>query len=83
MNKLRQYLYRVLGTDDDGDPLDFGVVQAESSYGAARIVSQHLAALGWDPGVTHGARIYRIDPSDSAQVLDSPSGYEHYTLVVP
>lgn len=83
MNKLHQYLYRVLGTDDDGDPLDFGIVQAESSYSAARIVSQHLATLGWEPGGAHGARIYWLEPSGSAQVLGSPSGYEHYTLVVP
>ena len=43
---LTLWLYRCLDTDDDGDPLDFGVVAATDSDAARVAVTAHLTELG-------------------------------------
>jgi len=41
----RLYLYRVLDLDEDGDPLDHGVVRAVSVDAAARYVGARLREI--------------------------------------
>ena len=50
---LRLWLYRVLDTDDEGDPLDHGPVLAVDLARAKKLVKAHLLTLGtfgWDGG---------------------------------
>lgn len=47
------WLYRVAETDDDGDPLDWGVLQATTKAAVIRQLARHFKALGiagWDGG---------------------------------
>ncbi len=39
------WMYRVLELDDDGDPLDWGVVQAHDLHAAQVLVRTHLLAI--------------------------------------
>lgn len=40
------YLYRTVCNDDDGDPLDHGIVQAHYADQAAAYVHKHMMRLG-------------------------------------
>lgn len=43
---MTTYLYRVLETDADGDPIDFGVVRASDPDQAWKIIVGRLQTLG-------------------------------------
>lgn len=48
------YLYRTIESDEDGDPLDHGIVSQDGWRGAALIVSERLASLG----ISCGFKLY-------------------------
>jgi hypothetical protein len=82
---VTQWLYRVLENDDDGDPLDFGVVQAESLLQAQARVAAHLKELGtagWYGGEL-AVRFYEITGYDANGIAASDGHFVTVTLDIP
>lgn len=42
---MKQWFYRVLENDDEGDPLDFGAVSADNFQEAKQLVTAHLVTI--------------------------------------
>src|SRR5262249_29994128 len=84
---LRLYDYRVLANDSDGDPLDHGVVRAESQESAKRLVAERLLGdLEWIfdvAGVSQlMVRLYQGEDLATSQVLKS-AGFEDFEVERP
>jgi hypothetical protein len=63
------YLYRVLENDDEGDPLDFGVVRAPDVSEAATLVTRRLSdVLGEGE---YDVRLYPLIDLPGPRVLHS------------
>lgn len=45
------YLYRTMQNDDDGDPMDHGIVRAKSRKRAVELVFARLKALGCNDSI--------------------------------
>lgn len=45
---MKLFLYRTVDSDEDGDPLDFGVLRAFDTADALKIVQSHLFHLGFE-----------------------------------
>ena len=67
MKKL--YLYRIMETDDDGDPLDHGVARADDEEELTKMLSKRMANIVGD-GVELTARLYELEDRRSG-ILDS------------
>jgi len=76
----RLYLYRVLNTDDDGDPLDHGVVRAADLDAAAHWVEDHMREIfGKDWGGI-SVRFYALRDDGADGVLDGATGEDRDLL---
>ena len=64
----RLYLYRVLETDDDNDPLDHGVARATSIEEAAELIRLRLSELGMEDGIEF--KVYPLVDTIDVGVLD-------------
>lgn len=67
---MRLYSYRVLENDEDGDPLDHGVVRAMTMEGALRVVREHLKTLDQYEEM-ESVRIYGLDDRNTSGVLST------------
>lgn len=65
---MKQFLYRTIDTDDEGDPLDFGVVRAYERDQAADEIAKHLDTVGLSVQIV---RIYQLDDRQAFGVLGS------------
>jgi hypothetical protein len=72
------FLYRVLENDQDGDPLDFGVLRAPSASAALGMVRERLADLGLE-GEALPVRLYPVREVASGLYRDAGE----YTELVP
>jgi hypothetical protein len=54
------YLYRVLGTDSDGDPLDFGVIRAKDISQALHFVRGRLVDVFGEDEAEATVRLYPL-----------------------
>ena len=80
-----EWLYRVLENDDEGDPIDFGVVRATNEDQAHASVAAHLTELeaaGWDGG-TLQVRFYPVTGYDKHGVAESSVNYDDVALELP
>lgn len=63
---MKQYLYRVTEIDDEGDPLDHGVLTVKSPDEKLKVtleilLQKRLTRIGfWEPGETVPVRLYPI-----------------------
>lgn len=64
------WLYRVLENDDEGDPLDFGVVEASTFDEAQKKVTAHLVEIHGDFDQT--VRFYKITGQVDVWATDDP-----------
>lgn len=44
-SEMREYIYRILDVDSDGDPLDHGVVEADSENHALELLQQRFSRV--------------------------------------
>lgn len=69
------YLYRCLETNDDLDPIDHGVVTAESDDLVEAILTEHLEGLRLFEDAEAGdyipVRVYPLDATGANRVLPS------------
>ena len=78
---MKYWLYRVNGNDDEGDPLDFGVVEADDYEEAQELVAKHLGDLGI--GEYDGlAPVYFYSVINTSGVWQT-QGREEVTLEIP
>lgn len=88
---MRNVLYRFLDTDDDGDPIDWGIVSADDIETATETLAAHLYGLGsTENGGTFPAvvRVYPLDDKGGQHAqtfggLWPTTGYEELTLQEP
>lgn len=64
------YLYRVLECDDEGDPLDFGILRAQDPEAALSMVAERLESLGLEG--TWAVRLYPT--ADKGMGVFDPAG---------
>lgn len=78
------YQYRVLETDDDGDPMDHGVVRADDFDEACALVEAHLTDLQLsDEWTCSGVevRFYQLRDRSTPGVLKSTDDYQQVVLM--
>jgi hypothetical protein len=69
----KMWLYRTCENDDDGDPLDFGVVRADTEEEAYERVAAHLGDIGtagWDGGIV-SVKFYEVTGWNQHNVIES------------
>jgi hypothetical protein len=69
----RLWMYRVLGFDDEGDPIEHGLVRASSKKDAVILIKQHLKDI---LETSYPFRLYEVIDK-SGGILES-SGYTDY-----
>ena len=77
---MNLYQYRVLDTDDEGDPLDHGVVCAKTLKEAVALVGAHLAEIISDEEVE--VRFYELIDAGATGVLASKGFKDRMVKVV-
>lgn len=77
---MHLYGYRVLENDEDGDPLDHGVVRAMSMETALQLVREHLKKLTQYEDM-ESVRIYGLKDRNTSGVLESSNeGYKTFPV---
>jgi len=74
-----QWLYRVLEQDEDGDPLDFGVVNADAFVEAQECVTRHLNTIMSVESVE--VRFYQVKGVDANGIVET-EGYVDLLLTL-
>lgn len=75
---LKLFGYRILEDDDDGDPLDHGVLMARDEFDAATILAEHFAQLGFEDELE--TRLYPTQARTTPGVLESAGEYIDVTI---
>jgi len=79
------FMYRVLENDDEGDPLDHGVVRAKDITAAIELATARIHGVlgdGWT-GASLPLRLYTLDDQAEDGVLASTSFTDVYMKPVP
>lgn len=77
---MQIYGYRVLENDDEGDPIDHGVVSATDAGHAEDIVRTHLTLLG-NEDTTLVVRFYPLKSRKSAGIWADADNFFDATIV--
>lgn len=73
-SNLQSWLYRVLANDEDGDPLDFGIINAPSIGDAEVMVIDRLSAIFEGPAEEPEQFHVRFYPIVPKQMLIMDAG---------
>lgn len=74
---MKLFLYRTLTDDDEGDPIDHGVVRAMNIDQAASLIIDHIKKLATtiDPQTV---RIYPLHDRNTAGILEEAGHFQDF-----
>jgi len=76
---MKLFLYRTLGIDEDGDPIDHGAVRAMGIEHAAELVIKRVKKLAQSDDVEK-VRIYPLSDRNTPGILEDAAPFKDFEM---